>query len=111
MVDAATSKVVLGGLAHATDLANISRLAGEVDVALHTRSSGSTGTSHSTTTQRLPVLPIDKIRTLPAGRALVLARRCAPVEVQLQPSQTRGLRNTRGAITLRCAVAGCRTGE
>jgi type IV secretion system protein VirD4 len=85
MVDAATTKVVLGGLAHATDLANISRLAGEVDVPLHTRSSSSTGTSHSTTTQRLPVLPIDKIRTLPAGRALVLARRCAPVEVQLQP--------------------------
>jgi type IV secretory pathway TraG/TraD family ATPase VirD4 len=62
-----------------------SKLAGEIDIPLHTRSSGASGTSHSISTQRLPVLPIDKIRTLPAGRALVLARRCAPVEVELQP--------------------------
>jgi hypothetical protein len=85
MVDAATTKVVLGGLAHADDLARLGKLAGEVDVPMHTRSYGPGGPSRSTSTQRLPVLPIDRLRTLPTGQALVLARRCAPVQVQLRP--------------------------
>jgi type IV secretory pathway TraG/TraD family ATPase VirD4 len=85
MLDSATTKVVLGGLAHTEDLTRIGRLAGDIDVPLETRSRGAGGASHSTTTQRLAVLPLEKIRCLPAGHALVLARRCAPVEVALQP--------------------------
>lgn len=85
MVDAATTKVVLGGLAHADDLARLSKLAGEIDIPLHTHSHGPGGPSRSTSTQRQPVLPIDRIRTLPTGQALVLARRYAPVQVQLRP--------------------------
>ena len=85
MLDAATTKVVLGGLAHTDDLNRIGRLAGDIDVPLETRSRGAGGASRSITTQRLAVLPLEKIRCLPAGQALVLARRCAPVEVRLRP--------------------------
>jgi type IV secretory pathway TraG/TraD family ATPase VirD4 len=85
MLDAATTKVVLGGLAHTEDLNRIGRLAGDIDVPLETRSHGAGGASRSVSTQRLAVLPIEKVRCLPAGRALVLARRCPPVEVQLRP--------------------------
>jgi hypothetical protein len=85
MLDSATTKVVFGGLAHADDLNRIGRLAGDIDVPYETRSWGAGGASRSASTQRLAVLPLEKIRCLPAGHALVLARRCAPVEVVLQP--------------------------
>lgn len=85
MWDAATTKIVLGGLAHADDLHRISRLAGDVDIphVTHSRSSG--GHSRSTSTQRQPALPLERIRCLPAGQALVLARRCPPTQVRLTP--------------------------
>lgn len=85
MWDAATTKIVLGGLAHADDLQRISRLAGDVDSPHITHSRGSGGPSRSTTTRRLPALPLDRIRCLPAGQVLVLARRCPPAQVQLTP--------------------------
>ena len=85
MWDAATTKIVFGGLAHADDLHRISRLAGDVDMphVTHSRSSG--GHSRSTSTQRQPALPLERIRCLPAGQALVLARRCPPTQVRLTP--------------------------
>jgi type IV secretion system protein VirD4 len=94
MWDASTTKVILGGLAHAEDLTRISRLAGDVDVPHVTRSSSATGGSRSISSQRLPALPLERIRCLPAGQALVIARRCPPVHVELtpwwrHPSQTR----------------------
>jgi type IV secretory pathway TraG/TraD family ATPase VirD4 len=94
MWDASTTKVILGGLAHADDLTRISRLAGDVDVPHVTRSSSATGAGRSISSQRLPALPLERIRCLPAGQALVIARRCPPVHVELtpwwqHPSQTR----------------------
>jgi type IV secretory pathway TraG/TraD family ATPase VirD4 len=85
MWDAATTKVIFGGLAHADDLNKISRLAGEIDAPHLTCSHGNAGPSHSTTTRRLPVLPLERLRCLPAGHALVLARRCPPAQVRLTP--------------------------
>lgn len=89
MWDASTTKVILGGLAHADDLLRISRLAGDIDVRQITRSTGTNGGSpnNSSTigTQRLPALPLERIRCLPAGQALVVARRCPPVTAQLTP--------------------------
>jgi len=85
MWDAATTKIVLGGLAHAEDLQRISRLAGDIDVPHVTHSRSRDGTSRSTTTQRLPALPLERIRCLPAGQALILARRCPPVDARLTP--------------------------
>lgn len=85
MWDAATIKVILGGLAHAEDLQRISRLAGEVDDVVESHSRGSTGRSVSTTVRRLPALPVERLRGLPVGRAIVLGRRVQPVEAQLTP--------------------------
>ncbi|MCU1622068.1 MAG: Type secretory pathway VirD4 component-like [Frankiales bacterium] len=85
MWDASTTKVILGGLAHADDLTRISRLAGDVDVPHVTRNSSATGGSRSISSQRLPALPLERIRCLPAGQALVIARRCPPVHVELTP--------------------------
>ncbi len=85
MWDAATIKVVLGGLAHAEDLTRISRLAGDVDHPTLTRSHGAAGSNRTISTQRLPALPLEQIRCLPTGHALVLGRHNAPVLVRLTP--------------------------
>jgi type IV secretory pathway TraG/TraD family ATPase VirD4 len=85
MWDAATVKVVLGGLAHAEDLNRISRLAGEVDDVIESQTRGPSGRSVSTTVRRLPALPVERLRGLPVGRAIVLGRRARPVEAQLVP--------------------------
>lgn len=85
MWDASTTKVILGGLAHVEDLQRISRLAGDIDVPQITRSSGHGGASRSISSQRVPALPLERIRCLPAGQALVLARRCPPLQAQLTP--------------------------
>jgi type IV secretory pathway TraG/TraD family ATPase VirD4 len=83
--DASTLKVILGGLAHAEDLHQISRLAGEIDQPTLSRTSGPGGPSRSVSARRLPALPPETIRTLPVGHALVLARRTPPVHAKLTP--------------------------
>jgi len=83
--DAATTKVVLGGLAQADDLTRISKLAGEVDDATRSRTTGAGGGSVSISMRRLPALPVERLRCLPPGRAIVLARHAAPTEARLQP--------------------------
>lgn len=85
MWDAATTKVVLGGLGHAEDLSRISRLAGDIDQPTRTRSTGPGGPSDSVAARRMPVLPVEELRCLPLGHALVLARRTPPVHAVLTP--------------------------
>lgn len=85
MWDAATVKVVLGGLAHAEDLNRISRLAGEVDDATESHTRGPSGKSVSTSVRRLPALPVERLRGLPVGHAIVLGRRARPVVARLTP--------------------------
>ena len=81
--DAATLKVILGGLAHADDLSRISRLAGEIDEETVSRSRGPGGESVSTSLRRVPALPVDRLRNLAQGHAVVLHRRTPPVETAL----------------------------
>jgi type IV secretion system protein VirD4 len=83
--DAATTKVVLGGLAQADDLQRISRLAGDIDEPTVTRTTGPGGGSMSVAERRLPALPVEMLRTLPQGLAVVLARHTAPVLTRLRP--------------------------
>jgi type IV secretion system protein VirD4 len=78
--DASTVRIVFGGLGGAEDLTRISRLAGEVDEEVRSHTRGSTGSSWSSSPQRRPALPIDYLRTLPEGKAVVLHRRTPPVE-------------------------------
>jgi type IV secretion system protein VirD4 len=85
MWDAATTKVVLGGLAHADDLTRISRLAGDIDEPTRTRSTGPGGASQTVADRRMPVLPVEQLRCLPPGHALLLARRTPPVHAVLTP--------------------------
>ncbi|HVV77956.1 MAG TPA: TraM recognition domain-containing protein [Mycobacteriales bacterium] len=85
MWDAATTKVILGGLAHAEDLHRISQLAGDIDDQVSTRTHGAGGASTSVSSRRLAALPIEMLRTLPEGTAIVLARRTPPVRARLTP--------------------------
>jgi type IV secretory pathway TraG/TraD family ATPase VirD4 len=84
MWDSATTKVVLGGLSEPDDLSRISRVAGEIDQPVTTRSHGAGGASVSMTVRRVPVLPAERLRTMRNGRAVVLARSAPPVEVNLR---------------------------
>ena len=85
MWDSATLKVVLGGLGHADDLTRISRLAGDVDDTMYTHHNGANGPGVSIQPRRLPALPVERLRTLPVGHAIVLARRTPPVHAVLTP--------------------------
>ena len=77
--------MVLGGLSEADDLARISRLAGEIDEPTMTRTTGPAGGTVSVAVRRLPALPIERLRTLPPGQAIVLARHTPPVRTRLRP--------------------------
>ena len=72
-------------------------------------SRGSGGTTWSTSLRSRPVLPLERIRSLPAGRALILHRRTPPVEAVLAPWWERpSADRVRAALadaTRRCAVA------
>jgi len=83
--DASTTKVVLGGLSEADDLSRISRLAGEIDEPTVTRTTGPGGGSLSVATRRLPALPVERLRTMPPGEAIVLARHTPPVRTRMRP--------------------------
>ena len=87
--DAATTKIVLGGLGEADDLTRISRLAGDVDEPTVTRTTGPGGGSISVSMRRVPALPVERIRTLPKGQAIVLARHTPPVHTKLRPWSAR----------------------
>lgn len=100
--DAATTKVLLGGLAQADDLTRISRLAGEIDEPTRSRTTGPGGGSVSVSVRRLPALPVERLRCLPPGRAIVLARHAAPTEARLQPWWQR-----RDAEVIRAATGTC----
>ena len=77
--------MILGGLAEADDLSRISRLAGEIDDPTITRTTGPGGGTLSVAMRRLPALPVERLRTLAAGEAIVLARHTAPVHTRLRP--------------------------
>jgi len=84
--DAATVKLVLGGLAHRRDLDDVTRLAGEIDQPTPTHTRGQRGDrSTSTSLRQVPVLPPAVLRTLPFGTAVLLLRHTPPAVLTLQP--------------------------
>ena len=108
MWDAATVKIVLGGLADIDDLEDISRLAGEYDETSTTRTSSTTGGSRSTSFRRARVLPVEELRTLPFGWALLLHRTLRPVRLQMTPWWSRP---DAEHVSAGIAIAEARTGE
>jgi type IV secretory pathway TraG/TraD family ATPase VirD4 len=82
---AATVKLVGAGLDDAHLLADISRLAGETPAESVGWQRGHRQHSTSASTTWRPALPIDAIRALPDGHALLLTPRGRPTRIRLQP--------------------------
>lgn len=84
--DAATVKLVLGGLAKYRDLDDVARLLGEIDETVQTTTNGRGGDrSTSTSVRTMPVLPAAALRTLPFGTGVLLLRQTKPTVIDLHP--------------------------
>ncbi|MGQ0843063.1 MAG: type IV secretory system conjugative DNA transfer family protein [Sporichthyaceae bacterium] len=84
--DAATVKLILGGLGKTRDLEDVSRLLGEVDEPTTTINRGRHGErSESLSIRQVPVMPASVLRTLPFGTAVLLLRHTRPAVIDLQP--------------------------
>ncbi len=84
---AATIKLIGAGVDEQGFAEELSKLVGDEDVLVTTRSSGrSGGTSRSTRRDR--VLPADEVRALPKFTALLLATGIRPALVRLAPWMT-----------------------
>jgi type IV secretion system protein VirD4 len=107
--DAATVKIVLGGLAKLRDLEDVARLLGEVDEPTQTLSRGRAGErSTSTSLRQVPVMPPSVLRTLPFGTGVLLLRHSRPVVIDLQgwPDRADADRLTSGRDRVEAASAG-----
>ncbi|WP_396125200.1 type IV secretory system conjugative DNA transfer family protein [Cellulomonas sp. P24] len=83
--DAATVKIILGGLAKYRDLDDVARLLGEIDELTETRNRGRGGERSTSTSMRMvPVMPPSVLRTLPFGTAVLLLRQTRPVVIDLR---------------------------
>jgi type IV secretory pathway TraG/TraD family ATPase VirD4 len=107
--DAATVKLILGGLGKARDLQDVSRLLGEIDEPTTTLSRGRGGDhSESVSTRQVSVMPASVLRTLPFGTAVLLLRHTRPSVLDLDPWTARPdadtLRAGQGAIETACAT-------
>lgn len=82
--DAATVKIVLGGLAKMRDLDDVSRLLGEVDEPTRSDSRGRSGERSTTVSMRqVPIMPPALLRTLPFGSGVLLLRHTRPAVIDL----------------------------
>lgn len=93
--DASIVKVILGGASASHDLQELSVLIGEREERSDTTSIGDYGQrSLQRSTRRVPVMPPERIRTLPFGTGLVLLRSAPPIIADLRRwtsrSQPRG---------------------
>jgi type IV secretory pathway TraG/TraD family ATPase VirD4 len=109
--DAATVKVVMGGSGDADDLADLSRLLGDVEVAETSEHVRGGETSTSTSARHRPIMTAAQLRTLPPGQAVLLLRTADPIHLTLAPWTARPdvkeLRAAKTEIeeTIRCAAA------
>jgi type IV secretory pathway TraG/TraD family ATPase VirD4 len=83
--DASIVKVILGGASASRDLQELSVLIGERDELSDAVTVGDYGSrSLQRSTRRVPILPPEKIRTLPFGTGLVLLRSAPPIVTDLR---------------------------
>lgn len=107
--DAATVKLVLGGLAKYRDLEDVARLLGEIDEYTHATNRSRRGeASTSTSVRTMPVMPPSVLRTLPFGSAIALLRHTRPALLELHPWTARpdaaALREGQRAIEAQAAA-------
>ena len=82
--DAAIVKLILGGASNSRDLQDLSTLIGERDEYTDSVTLGDHGTrSNQRSVRRVPILPPDRIRTLPFGTAVTLLRSAPPIVTDL----------------------------
>lgn len=83
--DASIVKIILGGASASRDLQDLSTLIGERDETTDSVTLGDHGTrSNQRSVRRVPVLPPDRIRTLPFGTGVVMLRSAAPIITDLR---------------------------
>ncbi|MFL6100814.1 MAG: type IV secretory system conjugative DNA transfer family protein [Actinomycetales bacterium] len=83
ILGAAAITLVMGGLDDVEYLDRLSRLAGERRIIRKSRTTSGRTTSTSTSVERERVLPVERLRTLPEGRALLMYRSVSPALVDL----------------------------
>ena len=84
--DAAITKIILGGASNSRDLQDLSALIGERDEFTDSVTLGEYGSrSNQRSVRRVPILPPDRIRTLPFGTAVTLLRAAPPIVTDLKP--------------------------
>lgn len=88
--DASIVKIILGGASNSRDLQDLSSLIGERDEYTDSVTLGDHGTrSNQRSVRRVPILPPDRIRTLPFGTGVTLLRSAPPIVTDLRPWPTR----------------------
>lgn len=88
--DASIVKVILGGASNSRDLQDLSTLIGDRDEYTDSVTLGDHGSrSNQRSVRRVPILPPDRIRTLPFGTGVTLLRAAPPIVTDLRPWPTR----------------------
>lgn len=88
--DASIVKIILGGASNPRDLQDLSTLIGERDEYTDSVTIGDHGTrSNQRSVRRVPILPPDRIRTLPFGTGVTLLRSAPPIVTDLRPWPSR----------------------
>src|SRR5690625_1817849 len=83
--DASIVKIILGGASNSRDLQDLSTLIGERDEYTDSVTLGEHGTrSNQRSIRRVPILPPDRIRTLPFGTGVTLLRSAPPIVTDLR---------------------------
>ncbi|MFV0460446.1 MAG: type IV secretory system conjugative DNA transfer family protein [Actinomycetales bacterium] len=84
--DASIVKIILGGASNSRDLQDLSTLIGECDEYTDSVTLGDRGTrSNQRSIRRVPILPPDRIRTLPFGTGITMLRSAPPIVTDLRP--------------------------
>lgn len=88
--DASIVKIILGGASNSRDLQDLATLIGERDEYTDSITLGDHGTrSNQRSIRRVPILPPDRIRTLPFGTGITLLRSTPPIVTNLRAWPTR----------------------
>ena len=81
-----STKIVLGGASNSRDLQDLSTLIGERDEFTDSVTLGDYGSrTNQLPVRRVPIMPPDRIRTLPFGTGVVLLRSAPPIVTDLHP--------------------------
>lgn len=83
--DASIVKIILGGASNTRDLQDLSALIGERDEYTNSVTTGDHGSrSNQRSLRRIPILPPDRIRTLPFGTGITMLRSAPPIITSLR---------------------------